>query len=210
MKKQQLFTKEEIKKIEAALSKAEKGSDGEIVPIFAKVSGNYSAAKYIFALLLGIASLAIAFEFTDSKILTILAVILPVILGLNLVHFFPHIMALFTPKSQMRYEVERRACEYFYKYNLGATKKGSALLIYVSCFERMAVVKTDLCSTSIVPHSHLQEVCNLVTKGMKEKNPAQGLILAIEKYGKILKETFPNNSKENVNELPNKLILIDL
>jgi uncharacterized membrane protein len=57
------FNETEIKNIEEALAKAEIGSDGEIVPIFAKSSGNYQGSKYIFALLICVFCTALVTDF---------------------------------------------------------------------------------------------------------------------------------------------------
>jgi putative membrane protein len=209
MKIKNLFSASEIKDIENALTQAELGSDGEIVPIFAKSSGNYPGAQYILAILLAVAVTILVAFLSDSKSLIILSLILSLILGIKLVSKLPCLFRYFITTSEMEDEVSRRAREYFYSYGLGATKNGSALLIYVSCFERMAIVRTDLRSKDIVSDQDLQEVCDLITQGMKDKKPADGLIKAIEKHGNLLKEYFPNDSSVNPNELPNKLYLID-
>jgi putative membrane protein len=130
-----------------------------------------------------------------------------VIVGLNIAHFFPQICLPLIAKSEMAEEVNRRAAECFYNYNLGNTKKGSALLIYVSNYEHIAVVKTDLRSGKKLSSKNLQEICDLVIDGIKNKNAAHGLILAIEKSGALLKQHFPNNS-HNPDELENKIYLI--
>jgi putative membrane protein len=203
-----LFTETEIRNIEAALVEAEKGSDGEIVPIFSKISGKYDDARYILASLISIVVMMITLDLTTSKLIIFLSFILPFILIINLATFFPELCLPFISKKEMQDEVNRRASEYFYSYNLGSSKHGSGLLIYVSCFERMAVIKTDLRSNKVIHNQHLQNVCNLIVVGMKEKKIAANLVAAILQYGLILKETFPNNSADNPNELPNKLILI--
>lgn len=208
MKMKKLFSEIEIKNIEAAIVKAEQGSDGEIVPVFAKTSGNYHDAKYIFGILISVIATAIAVNFSESIPVIISSMILSVIFGVKLAGKFPVLSLPFITESKMKDEVNRRACEYFYSYNLGSTKHGSALLIYTSYFEHITIVRTDLRSKDIVSNQELQEVCNLVTSGMKKKKAVEGLISAIEKYGDLLRKYFPNNSS-NPDELPNKFYLID-
>lgn len=209
MKMKKLFSEIEIKNIEAAIVKAEQGSDGEIAPVFAKTSGNYHDAKYILGILISMIATAIAVNFSESILVIISSMILSVIFGVKLAGKFPVLSLPFITESEMKDEVNRRACEYFYSYNLGSTKRGSALLIYTSYFEHMTIVRTDLRSKNVVSTQELQEVCNLVTSGMKKKKAAEGLISAIEKYGDLLRKYFPNNSSSNPDELPNKIYLID-
>jgi len=203
------FTESEIKKIEAALAEAEKHSDGEIVPILAKHSNNYSSSKYILAILITLISFAIVVDVSHSKLFLILSIIIPLIVGINLGRIFPVLCLPFIPHHEMQIQVNRRACECFYSYNLGNTKRGSALLIYVSEYEHIAFVKTDLRSGKILSNEQLQEICNLVIHGMKHKKQAEGLIAAIKEAGELLKKHFPNNSKKDHNELPNKVYFID-
>ncbi len=209
MKMKKFFSEIEIKNIENALKEAEKGSDGEIVPIFAKSSAGYDSSRYIFALLLTIISTIIVIDFFDSKFLIALSLILSFSIGINITRICPSLCLPFINRSEIKDEVNRRACEYFYSYNLGNTKKGSALLIYISYYEHMAMVKTDLRDGKILANHDLQEICDLVTKGISENKAAEGLISAINKCGELLKKHFPNNSENNPNELPNKIYFID-
>jgi len=204
-----LFNENEIQDIKEAIRRAELGSNGEIVPIFARSSGNYHAAKYIFTIFLTFIAAAITVKFSNSDSLLLLILASSFILGINIAGQFPILCVPFITKSEMLEEVNRRACEYFYSYNLGSTHKGSALLIYTSCFEHITIVRTDLRSKDLVSHDELQEVCNLITQGMKNKKPAEGLISAIKKHGELLKRYFPNDSLINNNELTNRIHFIN-
>lgn len=203
------FSEADIIKIEMALKKAEQFSDGEIVPIIAKSSDNYLGSRYVFSILLSLIVMGITLIFCSSGLLLLATLVLSLIAGIGLARFFPILCLPFILKQEMKEQTNRRACECFYNYNLGNTRRGSALLIYISCYEHMVLIKTDMRSGEIVTNDELQEICDLIITNIKNNTPSEGLIKAIEKAGEVLRGHFPTESKDTVDELPNKLYFVE-
>jgi len=218
-----LFSRQEHEAIEAAVTEAERETSGEIVPVVATVSGRYDRAEDLFGLLLGLVALAIAWLAFQGSVETpwsgvhapslgllasVLIVLAGFIAGAALATRFPVLRLPFIPRAEMREEVERRALEAFQRNRIRTTAGGTGILIYVSLYERMVRVVGDDAIAARLSQSHWEAICDLVVHGMKNGRAAEGLAQAIRKGGELLADHFPIQA-DDVNELPNELVLLD-
>jgi putative membrane protein len=218
-----LFNEQQRQLIEAAVTEAEQGTVGEIVPVVATVSGRYDRAEDLFGLLLGLVALVVIWVlFQDTTetawaaghtptlgLAAVTAIIVAGFLaGASLATRFPVLRLPFIPPREMRQEVERRALEAFQRYRIRTTRGGTGVLIYVSLYEHMVRVVGDDAVTEKISREDWEGICHLVVDGMKADNAAQGLTLAIRQSGELLARHFPILPDDH-NELSNELILID-
>ena len=218
-----LFNEQQRQLIEAAVTEAEQGTAGEIVPVVATVSGRYDRAEDLFGLLLGLVALVViwvlfqgttetAWAAGHTPTLELAAVIAIIVagflVGASLATRFPVLRLPFIPPREMRQEVERRAFEAFQRYRIRTTRGGTGVLIYVSLYEHMVRVVGDDAVTEKISREDWEGICRLVVDGMKADNAAQGLTLAIRQSGELLARHFPILPDDH-NELSNELILID-
>jgi putative membrane protein len=218
-----LFNEQQRQFIAAAVTEAEQGTAGEIVPVVATVSGRYDRAEDLFGLLLGLVALVViwvlfqgttetAWAAGHTPTLGLAAVIAIIVagflVGATLATRFPVLRLPFIPPREMRHEVERRALEAFQRYRIRTTRGGTGVLIYVSLYEHMVRVVGDDAVTEKISLEDWEGICRLVVDGMKADNAAQGLTLAIRQSGELLARHFPILPDDH-NELSNELILID-
>ena len=218
-----LFNEQQRQFIAAAVTEAEQGTAGEIVPVVATVSGRYDRAEDLFGLLLGLVALVViwvlfqgttetAWAAGHTPTLGLAAVIAIIVagflVGATLATRFPVLRLPFIPPREMRHEVERRALEAFQRYRIRTTRGGTGVLIYVSLYEHMVRVVGDEAVTEKISREDWEGICRLVVDGMKADNAAQGLTLAIRQSGELLARHFPILPDDH-NELSNELILID-
>ncbi|VAX15040.1 hypothetical protein MNBD_NITROSPINAE04-1323 [hydrothermal vent metagenome] len=220
------FSEEDLKLISEAVKKAEAKTSGEIVPVVATVSGRYDRAEDFFGLVIAVAALSLAWlvfqDVTPAKGewasgLAVIHLSLPAVLAIIALGFalgsatatiFPFLRLPFIRKQEMQEEVERAALEAFQRFRVRATAGSTGILIYVSLYERMVRVIGDDAISAKLDQETWGEVCQIMVAGMKDDNPAEGFVNAIEKCGQLLSENFPIAPGDN-NEISNELRIID-
>lgn len=222
-KASELFSDEARKAVSEAVTKAERKTSGEIVPVVATVSGRYDRAEDIFGLLTALVAVAAAWLVCPAEaggswtrgVMThmplhwiLIIFVLGFIVGAVAATVFPVLRLPFIPKPEMRDEVERRAAEAFQQHRVRGTAGATGILIYVSLYERMARVMGDDAIAEKLDQSSWEEVLALVTDGMKKGEPERGLVNAIEKCGDLLARHFPIEPGDR-DELSNDLRIVD-
>ena len=112
----------------------------------------------------------------------------------------------FISRAEMHEEVERGAREAFQRERIRTTTNGAGVLIYVSLHERLVRVLADDRAAEHLSAAMLEEICALVTDGLKRGAPADGLRDAISRTGELLANALPASG---TSELPNRLVLRD-
>ncbi len=226
MKKANRFFSEEQKAlIQAAVSAAEKTTSGEIIPVVATQSNRYDRAEDIFGLFFAMITLVICWlsyermapiqvewGVTQSNQLSLLPIITIVLigffLGTKIATMYPSLGLIFIAKKLMKTEVERCAIEAFHRFKLAETKDATGILIYVSLFEHMVTVLGDSGINEKIEPDNWQDICDIAIQGIKNGDPAEGLVNAIEQCGALLSKHFPIQPDDE-NELGNELQLIN-
>ncbi len=226
MKKASKYFYDEQKTIiEEAVSRAERNTSGEIVPVIASVSGRYDRAEDVFGVLFGMLLLTISWLYTQeltpiagqwegemTTVITLpcaLAIIFfGFMLGALLASFFPVLRLIFISKKEMQEDVERSAQQAFHQFRIRGTEGATGVLIYISLYEQNVRVLGDEVISAKLKQEDWDNVCNLVVEGMKSREPTEKLVEAIEHCGQLLSNHFPI-ADDDQNELPNKLNFID-
>ncbi|MCE9590419.1 MAG: hypothetical protein K8S99_07840 [Planctomycetes bacterium] len=219
-----LFSKEQRASIDQAVVEAESRTSGEIIPVIASASGRYDRPEDIFGLWVGAAAMAVTYLVIDEAergtgnwdgvsslgklVLMLLALAGGFALGAITAGFYPTLRRPFTPKSQMRDEVNARARQAFYDGRVYRTDKGTGVLIYISLFERMVVVLADDRVIEKLGRPALDELCAQMTGGLKHGDVTATMCAAIKATGDRLASIFPRDPNDK-NELPNALVLVD-
>lgn len=208
------FSEEEKKKIEEAVKEAEKKTSGEIVPYFADFSDLYEEAIWVSAALFGLAGFTVSylltftwnlgFVFTNSHIAISTGVFS--LIGFLSARFIPSIRRLFVKKESMRRRVEQRAAEIFLENEIFNTRDRTGILLFVSSFERTALVLGDSGINDKVKKEGWENIVSIIINNIKINKPVEGLVLAIEKCGALLEESGVRLRADDKNELDNKLM----
>jgi putative membrane protein len=111
----------------------------------------------------------------------------------------------FLSKRQMAEEVNEAAITSFFLNGLHRTRDQTGIIIYVSVYERMVQVLADKGINDKVSPEVWQEVVGIVTRSMRERNPAEGICTAVQRCGELITEHFPIKS-DDTDELPNLIV----
>ncbi|AFY00885.1 TPM domain-containing protein [Bdellovibrio bacteriovorus] len=203
----------DLARIEAAISKMEEATSGEIVPVIVRRSSAVGHVPLTLTLLLTLFLVIVEFPFSDWLWVTPWVYLWPVIV----VAFYAlsHVLAkskwiqkLFVPEKDEVDSVHQRAHLEFYLNRIHRTEGGTGVLIFVSVMEKKAVVLADEGISKKLPKEHWDEILGILGKSLHQGQWAQGFVAAIEACGKDLQTHFPLASA-GTNELKNHLIIKD-
>ncbi|WEJ98554.1 MAG: TPM domain-containing protein [Candidatus Sphingomonas phytovorans] len=210
--------------VAAAVTRAEQGTDGEIVTIVSQRSDQYhdAALHYAFAAALAVIALAAMSPATfeakfgwfsngwgeaSSRTILFSVLIAETIIFLIVRYtlaWAPLRMAL-TPRGTRSRRVRRRAIQYF---KVGAERRTEArvgILLYLSLDERIAEIVADEAIHKAVPAERWGEAMTALVDEVRAGRPAEGMAAAVTRIGAILSENFPKTETDR-NELPDRLI----
>ena len=211
--------------VTAAVAKAERESDGEIVTIVAGRSDAYHdvALHYaVVAMLLVPAGLAFVpqgwidwwsglilgwnAELTRPQaMLYIFAKLAGAFLVVRLVLAYQPLRMALTPGRTRSRRVHRRAVELFRASCEQKTRGRTGVLLYLSLAEHRAEIVADKAIADQVAPQVWGEAMAVLIDEVKAGRTGRGMALAVEKIGAVLAPILPP-TQGNPNELPDRLI----
>ncbi|MBI2358440.1 MAG: hypothetical protein HYV04_05975 [Deltaproteobacteria bacterium] len=223
-KASQFFSEDDRRAIERAVAAAEATTTAEIIPVVATASGRYDRAEDLFGVVFALLALAAAWlgfqdiaappgwGGTHEPALGLVSILLIVffgfVAGAALAARVAVLRLPFITRREMQAEVERSAAAAFQQFRVRGTAGATGILIYISLYERMVRVLGDDAIAARLGQSDWKEVRDLVIRGIREDEPAQGLVCAVEKCGALCTIHFPPQPRD-LNELSNALRIID-
>lgn len=208
-----LFSKDELSRIEKAVREAEAASGGEIVPVFARQSSFYEMALwrggFVLAILMSVILLVVN-ETTDALLFLppyvwIVIVFSSGIIGAAIVMQFPALKRWIIGKKIMQARVEDQAQNMFYQHNVSFTDQRTGILLYISFFEKMAVILPDIGIAEVVPEEAWGKVIADLTTHLKRGHTIKGISSAIQACGKLLEESHIQIADDEGNELSDEV-----
>ncbi|OGQ91906.1 MAG: hypothetical protein A2464_07295, partial [Deltaproteobacteria bacterium RIFOXYC2_FULL_48_10] len=200
-------------KIIQAVREAEQGTAGEIVPMLVSQSYSYPMAGIIGGGVTALpAALALSrfisarFWISDPDHWLFLG-----ILTLCFVSFHQtckHILwlkRLFISQREIEEEVDEAATIHFFREGLHQTRERTGILIFISVFERRVRVLGDQGINEKVSKDQWDRIVHIITDGIKQKNQAEAVCLAVKEAGRILRTHFPMGPDDR-NELKDLVI----
>lgn len=219
-----LFSAADRQRINETVQTAESLTSAEIVPVVATASGRYDRAEDLVGLWLGtllLVAVSINWpaEVTEPgswgmhpalwQTLKLVGTLLGgFLLGAVLGSQIAWLRRLFTPARQMQDEVQQAARRVFFDHRVHHTQSGSGLLIYVSVFEQVAVLLADRQVLDGLGQSALDDLCEMLTRQLRNHEPTEALCQTIQAAGEKLKTVLPR-AIDDVNERPDSLVTID-
>src|SRR5688572_5003746 len=219
------FSLEDHALVTAAVAKAERESDGEVVTVVAPRSDAYHDVGLHYALLAMLLIPALAAfvpqRLTDwlsalfldwNEPLSLRALMLLLLVAMAIVFLVVRFalasmklrMAL-TPAGTKLRRVRRRALETFKVAAEHRTEGRTGVLLYLSLLEHRAEIVADEAIHSRVKPEVWGEAMAALIERVKAGRPGEGMALAVEKIGAVLAECLPP-TLANPNELPDRLI----
>ncbi len=209
--------------VESAVSAAESKTSCEIVPVVATASGRYDRSEDLVGLWFAMVGAVVAFltfpgrndQGTWGEIpllgqvgLLVLVMLICFIVGAVLADRFRNLRLLFTPRSHMLQEVNLRARELFFDRRVHHTAGASGVLIFVSLYERTAVVLGDRSVVETLGEKFPEELCQRLTSNLRTQDVASAICDTIQHAATSLQTALPRTASD-VNELPDTLVLLD-
>lgn len=222
-KASEIISAEQRTRIESAVSAAESKTCCEIVPVVATVSGRYDRAEDLVGLWCAIVGAVVVFltfpGHTDAGswggipmwgqvVLLAIVMLSCFVTGTATAQKFDVLRRLFTPRQQMQDEVNLRARELFFDRRVHHTTGASGLLIYVSLYERMAVVLGDRSVVEALGQTFCEDLCRRLTTRLHDEDIATAICDTVHHTAASLESALPRTERD-VNELPDTLVLLD-
>ncbi|MGH7149438.1 MAG: TPM domain-containing protein [Planctomycetota bacterium] len=212
MKSSELFSPEERGAIERAIAEVEAKTSAEIVPVVASASGSYSRAEDLLGIwcgVLGFLALGLAHPERQIDLLEgLLVFFLGLLLGGGLLSRIPSLKRSMTGEEDREKRAVEAAERLFTARRIGRTAERTGVLLYLSLFERVAVVLADEKASEALGKDGTERVRDVLLEGMKERKPVEGFRRAVLVAGERLAAKLPRATGD-ANELPDRLVFID-
>lgn len=218
----QQFTSAEIQRVDEAVAAAETVTSAEIVPVIARSSGRYDRAEDAFGACCGVALLLFVEFFLHPAleppidwrelslwpILTkLLFLTLGTVIGIVLSSHLPAVRRFFVPRRELTAEVQARAKQVFFDQRVHHTTGRWGILLYLSLFERRAVVLADDRIVEELGDSTIERWCMHLTEQVGAGDPIHALERVIAEIASELAIVCPATPDQK-NERPDAMILI--
>ncbi len=221
------LSQEDLDLVAAAVAKAERESDGEIVTVLARRSDAYHDVALHYAvlamLLVPVMGSVVPQDWIDwgtrllfgwnaaigFRTLMVLLFVKMTVLFLIVRYALawrPLRMAL-TPGRTKSRRVHRRAVETFRASCELKTRGRTGVLLYLSLDEKRAEIVADKAINDLVEPQVWGEAMEVLIGEVKAGRPGPGLALAIERIGAVLAPILPP-THDNPDELPNRVIAL--
>jgi putative membrane protein len=198
----------DVDAVRAALARAEKRTVGEILPVVVERSDPHPGAEWLAALsfLLAGSSLLMAWLPWRQPAALLLAQLAIGALGFGLARALPGLKRLFLDETRATAVAEEQALQEFYRHGLHRTQAATGVLLFVSLFERRAIVLADEGIDRRVAADFWAETDRAVLDGIRRGSLRDGLIAGIERVGERLAEQFPWGEGDR-DEIPDRVVV---
>ena len=220
-----LLSPEDHAVVTAAVTEAERRSDGEIVTIVAARSDAYHDVALHYAVLAMLivpaklalvpqawidraATLVLGWNAAFSRgalMLALFAMLALAFLAVRLILAYMPLRMALTPGRTKTRRVHRRAIELFRTGCELKTRGRTGVLLYLSLAEHRAEIVADKAIADQVTPEIWGEAMAVLVDEVKAGRPGAGMALAVEKIGAVIATILPRTLGDS-NELPDRLV----
>ena len=115
---------------------------------------------------------------------------------------------LFSPARQMRDEVQLRARAVFFDRRVHHTACATGIMLYISLFERMAIVLADQTVLDRLGQDQIDAMCAEFTQRLQMMQPIDALAETVQIVGQRLSDPLPRKG-DDINELSDALVILN-
>lgn len=210
-----IFTEEELEQIKTAVKEAEKTTSAEIVPVFFESCGAYRDTYWksgiFFAMLFSFIYLLYNKNFSKDwgySISTFFVMqMLSGLFGVAVAYLSPAWKRLLLDRDSARKRIKDVAYRVFLEESIFKTKGRTGMLLFMSFFEREAIILGDEGINQKVTPEIWEGILLQLIDGMKAGEKATAIIRTIHSMGNLLKQ-YPIGAKDE-NELRDDLRMGD-
>jgi putative membrane protein len=208
-----LLTEDGRERVRASVHTAEKRTRGQIVPMVVRRSASVGhVPKLLTALILSLCYVtrrgfsAAWLPWGHGPWLALgVDIAVALILG-HVLARFAWVRRLLVSRADRHHAAWMRAEVAFYRHGIDKTKGGTGVLLFMSVEDRQAVVLADKAIAAKVPREVWDEICQMLLRGARQGDIANGYQAAIQRSASVLEKHFPAKGK-HPNELPDKLVI---
>ncbi len=194
MKVSRVFSPEDLRRIEDAVREAETRTSGEIVPFVVERSDAYSSATWRASTIGALAAaLAAAAPFHAIEVWGVplsLWIAGPTVLGAGIgflaAEVAPALKRALIPRSVLAERVHERAAQAFLSEEVFATRERTGVLLFLSLFERRALVYGDKGIAAKVRQDEWDGIVDRLVRGMRAGGAGESLVAAIGDCSRLL------------------------
>lgn len=216
-----MITKLDKAKVAEAIAQVEQQTTGEIVCVLAKQSDDYRYIPILWAAIVGLAVplfvllydwLFGAMGFYVSlmpSLYNVYFVQLCVFLAVFLMVQWRVLKFALLPKSVMRKRAKRLAAEQFMMQKIHLTAERTGVLLFISVAEKQVEIIADEGIYQKLDPNVWQELLDELICQIKADKMTDGIVQAVSQIGKLLTAHYPADAANNLNELPNHIVILD-
>jgi len=198
---------EDHQRIGDAIKAAEATTAGEIVCVLARASSDYMSYATAWSALIALIAPWLLIALTSFSVYEILLAQVVIFVALFLILSESSLSRVLVPRRARRVHAHRAAMEQFVIRRMTRKQNRAGVLIFVSLAERYARIVADDGIASKVHQSVWQDAIDALLERAGAGEVVEGLVMAVEKCGKVLAEHFPPE-RDDRDELPDRVYLI--
>jgi putative membrane protein len=198
----------ERERVRAAIAAAEKRTRGELVVVVLERSDAHLLARVVAGSCFGLlAGFAVALAFTSAPPLALVGVLVAGgLAGYGLASALPALSRGFAGEAQVTRAAAEQALVEFQTQGLSETAERTGVLIFVSLYERRAIVMGDKGIHEHVGDAHWAGARDRLLDSAAHGRLCDGIVSAVEECGRVLAQHFPPRA-DDTNELPDRLVV---
>lgn len=198
----------EQKRVRAAIAQAETATRGELVVVVLERSDAHVSARLLAGLCLALLlALACTLAFSSVPPLGLLGVLAAgLAAGFALASALPALSRAFASEAQATRAAAEQALVEFQAQGLSETAERTGVLVFVSLYERRAIVMGDKGIHEHVGDAHWAGARDRLLDSAAHGRLCDGIVSAVEECGRVLAEHFPPRA-DDANELPDHLVV---
>ena len=219
------FDEAQVSELEQAIAGVEQQTSAEIVCAVATESGRYDRAEAIFGILFALLTLVVVnlvvitrgngpdrwTEFEGVEFTWQMVSLLAGFLVGNMIASYLHpVRRVLTGSAEKEAEVARSAAFVFAQQRVASTRGEGGLLIYLSLYERRAVVLADQGVMQAAGQEFVDQLRDQALSGVRSETAAAAITETVRAAGVVLSEKMPQDpgASPDENELSNRVVLI--
>ena len=203
-----MISSEEQARLASVIGDVEGETSGEIVLVIAEQAGHYRAVPLLWGMLAGLVAPWPLIWVTDISTSRIFLTQLAVALASSLVLSWPSLRFALVARSIKHAQAHEAASREFLRRGMTRTREKTGVLIYLALAEHHAEILADTGVADKVDPEVWAGIVADLTAAIGDDRMIAGLEQAIRRMGAILAEHAPPRL-DDVDELPNKVILLD-
>jgi putative membrane protein len=195
------------RKVVAAVRAAETRTSAEIVPMVIGASDSYPKADLACAVAVGLTAGVLLNLALGGRGMWLFLIVFGIasLAAFEAAKRLPGLKRLFVSRDRALHETRQASQAAFFTHGLTKTRQRNAVLIYVSIFERLVFIQTDIGLTGKLDQASLDAATAVLTAGIRQGRPAAALVSTIEALAGQLAPHFPPR-EDDTNEIKDLII----